>query len=114
MVGLGFKPSQGDHTLSIKHSESWGVAVLLVYVDDIIVTGDDEEEQQLLGQHLAKEFKIKTYGNYFMGIEVAHSKKGICISQQKYITGFLQETSKIAYKPASATIDPNVKLRDAD
>jgi hypothetical protein len=60
MVGLGFKQSQGDRTLSIKHSESWGVAVLLVYVDDIIVTGDDEEEQQLLGHHLAKEFKIKT------------------------------------------------------
>jgi hypothetical protein len=49
-----------------------------------------------------------------MGIEVAHSKKGICISQQKHITGFLQETNKIAYKPASATIDPNVKLQDAD
>jgi len=49
-----------------------------------------------------------------MGIEVAHSKKGICVSQQKYITGFLQETGKMAYKPASTTIDPNVKLWDAD
>jgi hypothetical protein len=56
-----------------------GVTVLLVYVDDIIVTGNDEEEQKLLGQHLAKEFEIKTLGKlkYFLGIEVTHSKKGI-------------------------------------
>jgi len=52
MVCLGFKQSQGDHTLFVKHSELGGVTVLLVYVDDITVTGDDEEEQQLLSQHL--------------------------------------------------------------
>ena len=43
--------------------------MLLVYVDDIIVIGDDEEEQKLLGQHLAKNFEIKTLGKlkYFFG-----------------------------------------------
>jgi len=83
MVGLGFKQSQGDHTLFVKHSETGGVTMLLVYVDDIIVTGDDEEKQKLLSQHLAKEFEIKTLRKlkYFLGIEVAHSKKGIFISQ---------------------------------
>jgi len=35
MVGLGFKQSQGDHTLFVKHSETVGVTVLMVYVDDI-------------------------------------------------------------------------------
>ncbi|CAJ2627685.1 unnamed protein product [Trifolium pratense] len=35
MVGLGFKQSQGDHTLFVKHSKSGGVTVLLVYVDDV-------------------------------------------------------------------------------
>jgi hypothetical protein len=60
MVGLSFKQSQGDHTLFVKHSETGGVTVLLVYVDDIIVIGDDEDEQKLLGQHLAKEFEINT------------------------------------------------------
>ena len=77
MVGLGFKQSQGDHTLFVKHSVTGGVTVLLVYVDDIIVTGDDEEEQKLLGQHLAKELEIKTLGKlkYFLGIEVAHLRK---------------------------------------
>jgi len=90
--------------------------VLLVYVDDIIVTSDDEEEQQLLAQHLANEFEIKTLGKlkYFLGIEVAHSKKEIFISQQKYITNHLHETGKAACKPASTPIDPNVKVWNAE
>jgi len=81
MIGLGFKQSQRDHTLFIKHSKSRGVTMLLFYIlfyiDDIIVTCDDEEDQQRLGQHLARNFEIKTLGKlkYFLGIEMAHSKK---------------------------------------
>lgn len=45
MIGLGFKQSQGYHTLFITHSETGGVTILLVYVDDIIVTSNDEEGQ---------------------------------------------------------------------
>ena len=41
---FGYKQSQGDHTLFIKHSAAGGVIALLVYVDDIIVTGNDERE----------------------------------------------------------------------
>lgn len=46
MTGLGYKQSQGDHTLFIKHSVLGVTTILLVYVDDIIVTGDDKREQQ--------------------------------------------------------------------
>jgi hypothetical protein len=51
---------------------------------EIIVTGDDEEEQKPLGQHLAKEFEIKTLEKlkYFLGIEVAHSKRNFHISTE--------------------------------
>jgi len=31
-------------------------------MDDIIVISADEEEQQLLSEHLAKEFEIKSLG----------------------------------------------------
>ncbi|KAK2356004.1 hypothetical protein QL285_093367 [Trifolium repens] len=115
MVGFGFKQSQGDNTLFVKHSESGGVTMLLVYVDDIIVMGDDEKEQQMLAQRLAKELDIKTLGKlkHFLGIEVTHSRKGIFISQQKYIVDLLQETGKTACKPACTPIDPNVKLGNA-
>jgi len=52
-------------------------------VDDIIVIGDDEEEQQLFSQHLANEFEIKSLEKlkYFLGMELAYSKKEIFISQ---------------------------------
>nr|KYP41064.1 Retrovirus-related Pol polyprotein from transposon TNT 1-94 [Cajanus cajan] len=112
MTSLGYKQSQGDHTLFIKHSVSGGVTILLVYVDDIIVSGDDKREQQLLSECLATEFEIKTLGRlkYFLGIEVAHSKKGIFISQQKYITDLLKETGKTGCRPASTPVDPNIKL----
>jgi heme/copper-type cytochrome/quinol oxidase subunit 2 len=56
MVCLGYKQSQGDHTLPFKHSQGEKLTVLLVYVDDIIVTGHDLTETQLLNKELAKKF----------------------------------------------------------
>ena len=81
MVGMGYRQSQGDYTLFIKHSATEGVTVLIVYVDDIVVTGNDEEGMSKLKECLIREFEIKELGRlkYFLGIEVAHSKEGIFI-----------------------------------
>ena len=79
MTIVDYKQSHNDHTLFVKHSALGGVTVIMVYVDDIIVTGNDLEEREALNRCLAKEFKIKELGRlkYFLGIEVAYSKKGI-------------------------------------
>ena len=45
MKESGYKQSQGDHALFIKHSATGGVTTLPVYVDDIIVTINDEREK---------------------------------------------------------------------
>ena len=97
MITMGYRRSQGDH-------------------DDIIVTGNDDKERQVLNQCLAKECEIKALGRlkYFLGIEVAHSKQDIFISQQKYVTDLLKETGKTACKPASNPIDPNLRLGEAE
>ena len=71
---MGYKQSQRDHTLFIKHSNSMEVTTLLVYVNDIIVMRNDENERQTLRQCLSKEFEIKELERLeVLPIEVAHS-----------------------------------------
>lgn len=115
MKDFGYKQSQGDHTLFIKHSKTGKVTALLVYVDDIIVTGNDEREKLELKDKLVQEFEIKELGRlkYFLGIEVAYSEKGIFISQQKYVSDLLTDTGKSGCKPAPTPMDPNQKLRES-
>ena len=100
MIANGYKQSQGDHTLSIKHSISGRVIALIVYVDDIIVTRNDNKEKNTLKQRLAKEFEIKDLGKlkYFLRIEVARSKQGIFISQQKYVIDLLNRNMLLISK----------------
>ena len=113
---IGYKQSQGDHTLYIKHSSLGLVTALIVYVDDIIVTRNDEKEKENLERCLAKEFEIKEPRNlkYFLGIEVARSRHEIFISQHKYVINLLRDTRKLAYKLASISIDPNHKLGEVE
>ena len=115
MKKSGYKQSQSDHTLFIKHSIARKVAALLVYVDNIIVTENDEREKHELKKKLVEEFEIKELEKlkYFLGIEVAYSIQGIFISQQKYVTDLLTRTGKIGCKLVSNPMDPNRKLGEA-
>jgi hypothetical protein len=46
MQRFGYKQSQVDHTLFIKHPSQGKVTTLIVYVDDIVLTGNDDGEMQ--------------------------------------------------------------------
>lgn len=87
----GYTQAHSDHTLFYKHL-GCKLAVLIVYVDDIVMTGDNEEELQKLKQFLSKQFEIKDLGKlkYFLGMEIARSSKGIAISQRKYVLDLLK------------------------
>ena len=108
----GFFQCQTDHTLFVKHSSGGRITVLIVYVDDIILTGDDEKEMDGLKKFLAREFEIKDLGNlkYFLGMEVARSRKGISVSQRKYVLDLLKETGMMDCKPAETPMDSTCKL----
>ena len=56
-------------------------------MDDITLTRDYEEEMCKLMSFLAEDFEIKELGNliYFLGMEVARSRKGIFVSYHKYV-----------------------------
>ncbi|RVW28765.1 Retrovirus-related Pol polyprotein from transposon RE1 [Vitis vinifera] len=77
VLKLGYKQGQADHTLFVKRSHAGKMAILIVYVDDIILSGNDMEELQNLKKYLSEEFEVKDLGNlkYFLGMEVARSRK---------------------------------------
>ena len=59
----GYTRCQSDHTMFGRHSDAKKIAILIVYVDDIIITSNDTREITRLKQRLATEFDIKELGN---------------------------------------------------
>ncbi|KAK2414048.1 putative mitochondrial protein [Trifolium repens] len=112
MKKQGYIQGQADHTLFTKFSQDGKIAVLIVYVDDIVLTGNDTDEMGRVKEKLAVDFEIKDLGSmrYFLGMEVARSKDGIVVSQQKYILDLLKETGMSGCRPADTPMDPNAKL----
>ncbi|KAG8473197.1 hypothetical protein CXB51_035225 [Gossypium anomalum] len=109
----GYSQGQADHTMFYRHSQRGRIAVIIVYVD-IILAGDDMDEIRRLKEHLALEFVIKDLGHlkYFLGIKIARSKKGLVVSQKKYVIDLLKEAGMSGCRPTDTSIDPNVKFEN--
>ena len=63
-------------------------------------------EMERLNKILAFEFEVKGSGHlrYFLGMEIARSKKGISVSQRKYILDLLTEIGMLGCKPSETPI----------
>jgi len=66
---------------------------MLFYENDILITRDDEMKELVLKEKLAAQFEMKDLGKlkYFLRVKVAYSKKGIFISQRKYVIDLLKK-----------------------
>ena len=85
-------------------------------MNDIILAGNDKEEIYQIKQALNKTFKIKDLRDlrYFLGLEVARSKKGIMKNQRKYALEVLKDAGLLAYKLAITPMDNLVKLSSTE
>lgn len=112
MKRYGYQQSNADHTLFLKKQGEL-ITCLIIYVDDMIITGSDTEEIKELKKNLSTEFEIKDLGGlkYFLGIEVLRSRRGIFISQRKYILDLLAETGLVDGKPADTPMMVNHGLQ---
>lgn len=74
-----------DHPLLLKQSTK-GILTIVFYVDDIISTIYNKQD--------TVHFVTKKVGHflYFSGFEVSRNKKGVVLSQRKYVTDLLEET----------------------
>ncbi|KAG7552168.1 Integrase catalytic core [Arabidopsis thaliana x Arabidopsis arenosa] len=111
LMNLGFKKLHADHTLFTRISGNIYTA-LLVYVDDIVIAGNNDVAIEELKTDLAKAFKLRDLGplKYFLGLEIARSKKGISVCQRKYTLELLQETGLLGCRPSTIPMEPSVKL----
>ena len=89
-------------------------SLLIVYVDDIILTENVSNEITWLKQLLASKFEIKDLGHlrYFLGMEVARSRKGIFVTQQKCILDLLKENEMSGCRPVDTPMEQNHRLSE--
>ncbi|KAK3035800.1 hypothetical protein RJ639_034616 [Escallonia herrerae] len=113
-IHLNLPSSKSSQSESSMSNLDKPIAHRKVYVDDIILTGDDIAEMERLNQCLASEFEIKDLGSlkFFLGMEIDQSRKGIAVSQRKYVLDLLKETGMRGCRLVETPIDSNQKLGD--
>lgn len=112
LKGQGYQQGQLDHTIFFRVFEDGNKTILIFYVDDIILTGDNAVEIERLKRGLNAKFEVKDLGQmrYFLDMEVARSKKGISVSQRKYVLDLLAETGMLECKPCDTPMDMARKI----
>ncbi|GJX59599.1 PLAC8 family protein [Tanacetum coccineum] len=88
------------------------LAVVLVYVDDLIITGDCEEKVLQTKKNLSIRFQMKELGHlkHFLGLEVDYSEEGMVLHQQKYSRDLLKKFGMTNSKPNSTPMEPKAKM----
>ncbi|XP_061339281.1 uncharacterized mitochondrial protein AtMg00810-like [Gastrolobium bilobum] len=108
-MSLGYIQAQADHSMFTFRTAT-SFTILLIYVDDVVLSGDCMTEIQRVKDFLHAHFRIKDLGKlrYFLGLEVARSKSGILLNQQKYALELLIDAGLLAAKPVSTPIVPTL------
>ncbi|XP_042501739.1 uncharacterized protein LOC122079386 isoform X2 [Macadamia integrifolia] len=111
IVTCGFSQCYSDHSVFVRRRGD-KLVVLVVYVDDIILTSNDEAGISEVKDHLQRHFQTKDPGqlHYFLGIEVIRCKKGISLSQMKYVMDLLSDTGMFASRPVDIPMNHHQKF----
>ena len=96
--------------------ENDSLGILDIYVDDIIFGSDDDNLSKQLVECMENEFEMSMLVemNFFLGLKINHSNKGIFISQTKYIHEMLKKFQMHDSKPVGTPMVTGCKLSKFD
>ncbi|GJS22826.1 putative ribonuclease H-like domain-containing protein [Tanacetum coccineum] len=114
---MDLKESQIDQTIFIKSHQGLFSVVQIYVLDDIIFGSTRKELCEVLRKLMKDKFQMSSMGEltFFLGLQVQQKKKGIFISQDKYVHEILKKFNYTDVKSASITDwrRPLVKVSDA-
>ncbi|GJX34640.1 putative ribonuclease H-like domain-containing protein [Tanacetum coccineum] len=98
----GFQRGKIDQTLFIKRQKGH-ILLVQIYVDDIIFGSTKKELCDEFEKLMKDKFQMSSMGEltFFLGLQVQQKKKGIFISQDKYVNEILRKFNYTDVKSAS-------------
>lgn len=111
LLEMDFKRCTSDYSVFFNNFV-FGLVLVLVYVDDILVTGDNSSAVLVVIQLLKQKFKLKHLGpvQYFLGVEVQHKGSDFVLSQHKYLHELLEKTGMEQSHECKTPMAVNTKL----
>ncbi|GKC69685.1 putative ribonuclease H-like domain-containing protein [Tanacetum coccineum] len=106
LLSNGFQRGQIDQTLFIKRQKGH-ILLVQIYVDDIIFGSTKKELCDEFEKLMKDKFQMSSMGEltFFLGLQVQQKKKGIFISQDKYVHEILRKFNYSDVKSASTPTD---------
>ncbi|GKV24576.1 hypothetical protein SLEP1_g34169 [Rubroshorea leprosula] len=111
----GFSQARSDSSMFLYHSNG-AMAILLLYVDDIVLTASTIVLLHDIISLLKREFLMIDLGqlNYVLGISVSFNFDGLFLSQSKYTHELLERSGMLDCKPVVTPMEPKAKLFSTD
>ncbi|GJS88142.1 putative ribonuclease H-like domain-containing protein [Tanacetum coccineum] len=102
----GFQRGKIDQTLFIKRQKGH-ILLVQIYVDDIIFGSTKKDLCDEFEKLMKDKFQMSSIGEltFFLGLQVQQKKKGIFISQDKYVHEILRKYNYTDVKSASTPTD---------
>ena len=110
-TSLSFHPIRSDSSLFVLRRGD-DMALLLLYVDDMVLSASTDALLRRLISQLQAEFTLKDMGplHFLLGVDVRRTTNGFFLSQAKYVEDFLERAGMSNCKPISAPVDTKPKL----
>ncbi|KAL2607982.1 hypothetical protein R1flu_026555 [Riccia fluitans] len=115
LLSLGFTRSVEDPCVYLKRvsNEVFGLIILVLYVDDMLLVAKDKSEVEKVKAQLSKEFSMKDLGSTkrILGMEIHRDVKGgrLWLTQGNYTRKVLERFNMLDAKPVGTPLANHFK-----